>query len=400
MSTSVMDLPFVAVSATSGRVARIGYEYPAETSAEVSGELGDDALARDRARGAPADGAGDLLRDWQIMQTRLDREDEADAMRELWRDDHAAWLERSKATWRARHLARMFARERAAGNPNPNVGAGSRGGGGMASTATRKSRPSSEPLVQLGERGRAGLGKVACSVQDLLRSGLIVAGEEKMFIVYQGKTWIAALGEDGVITFQGQRFTSPSAYAIFAKRITNPTKKADDGWKSVRYGEPEGPTLDQIKGEYARIEQLRSAGIDVKAEEASRRKPADGPERMGTDSPSPRSTPRKRKASEVVTASADDMTWTQHFPGCELGAPEPYAGVVADSNMDFSSLIGRFICVFWEHQSAWMAGKVIKVRDLDTHIVADVLFANGKIDRGVDLEELAQEGGLVVLNAK
>lgn len=396
---SVMDLPFVAVSATSGRIARIGYEYPAETSPEVSGARGDDALALDRARGAPADGASDILRDWQIMQTRLDREDEAEAMRELWRDDHAAWLERSKVAWRARHLARTFARERAAGNLNPTVGGVGRAGDGTASTATRKSRPSNEPLVQLGERGRAGLGKVACSVQDLLRAGLVVPGEEKMFVVYQGKTWIAALGEDGMMTFQGQRFTSPSAFAIFAKRITNPTKKADDGWKSVRYGDPEGPTLDQVKGEYARMEQLRSAGIDVKAEEAGKRKPADGLDRVGTDSPSPRSTPRKRKASEVVTASAGDMTWTQQFPGCELGTPEPYAGVVADSNMDFSSLIGRFVCVFWEHQSAWMAGKVIKVRDLDTHIEADVLFANGKIDRGIDLEELAQEGCLVVLDA-
>lgn len=392
-----MDLPFVAVSATSGEIARIGYEYPAALFAEVNG---DDALARARARDASADSADGILHEWQIMQTRLDREDEAEAMRELWRDDRAAWLERSKATWRARHLARAFARDRASGKYAPNGGGGNRGGSGAASATTRKSRPSSEPLVQLGERGRAGLGKVACSVQDLLRAGLVVAGEEKMFVVYQDNTWAAALGEDGVITFRGQRFTSPSAFAIFAKRITNPTKKADDGWKSVRYGEPDGPTLDQVKGEYARMDQLRAAGIDVKVEEAGRRKLADGSDRVGTDSPSPRSTPRKRKASEVVTASADDMTWTKNFPGCELGSPEPYAGTAADSNMDFSSLIGRFVCIFWEHQSAWMVGKVIKVRDLDTHVEADVLFANGKIDRGIDLEELAQEGGLVVLDDK
>ena len=30
----------------------------------------------------------------------------------------------------------------------------------------------------------------------------------------------------------------------------NPAKKADDGWKSVRYGDADGPMLDQLKQAY------------------------------------------------------------------------------------------------------------------------------------------------------
>lgn len=394
-------LPFVAVSATTGKIASIGYEFAAEETHETRTETNDDASdARDATREATTNGAGGyILRDWQVMQTRLDREEEAETMRELWRNDAPAWLERSKTTWRARHLARQFARERASGNPNPKVGTTRRDGdgdGGSVGKQTRKNRSSGEPLVQLGERGRAGLGKVACSIEDLLASGLLVPGKEKLYIVYQDNTWCADLDEKGLISFRGKTFTSPSAWAIFAKRITNPTKKADDGWKSARYGHPDGPTLDQVKGEYARMQQLKAAGIEVSAQEAG--KSMSGSNRAAGDSPSPRSTPRKRKASDVVTASADDMTWTHMFPGCEHGAPEPYAGKTVDSNMEFSSLIGRYICVHWERQSVWMAGKVIKVRDLDTHVEADVLFASGKIEHSIDMEELAGEGSLVVLD--
>ena len=34
-------------------------------------------------------------------------------------------------------------------------------------------------------------------------------------------------------------FESPSAFSIFLKRLINPARKADDGWKTVKYnGEP------------------------------------------------------------------------------------------------------------------------------------------------------------------
>lgn len=44
-------------------------------------------------------------------------------------------------------------------------------------------------------------------------------------------------------------FESPSAFSIFFKRLVNPARKADDGWKTVRF---RGKFLDHYKMEFAR----------------------------------------------------------------------------------------------------------------------------------------------------
>ena len=36
--------------------------------------------------------------------------------------------------------------------------------------------------------------------------------------------------------FEGKTFRSPSAFSVYVKRKVNPTRKADDGWTSVKYG--------------------------------------------------------------------------------------------------------------------------------------------------------------------
>ena len=51
-----------------------------------------------------------------------------------------------------------------------------------------------------------------------------------------------------------QRFESPSAFSIALKRLVNPLRKADDGWKTVKYN---GRFLDAYKFELA---QRRLAG--------------------------------------------------------------------------------------------------------------------------------------------
>jgi len=393
-----IELAFVAVSATSGRVARVGVPFKGSSEDAPGGAGGGGSGGGSGDTNAPGgDGEGgndadDVLRDWQIMQTRLDREEEAEELAKLWRENQSEWLERSKKTWHARHRSHVYARQKAMGiDPNGSGRGGGQRSGGSKIATTRKSRPAGEPLVQLGSGGGKP-GKVSCSLQDLIRVGLIKPGEERLFIVYQENTWKATLTEDGHIVFRGQTFTSPSAWAIFTKRLTNPTKKADDGWKSARYGEPDGPTLDMIKGEYARLEQLRTAGMNVDVEEAGKRLS------VGGGSPSPRSTPRKRKSSDTVVASSDDMSWTVKYPGCEFGTPDPYPGVSADENMDFSVLVGKYVCVYASGQNTWWAGKVIKLKDFDTHVEADILYCTGKIERGIDIEELASGGELVVLD--
>ena len=52
-----------------------------------------------------------------------------------------------------------------------------------------------------------------------------------------------------------QRFESPSAFSIALKRLVNPQRKADDGWKTVKYN---GRFLDVYKLELAK---RRLAGI-------------------------------------------------------------------------------------------------------------------------------------------
>ena len=86
----------------------------------------------------------------------------------------------------------------------------------------------------------------------LVDDGKCNPGHDALWITYQNQTWSGELSADGIITFQGKTFNSPSAWAIYVKRLANPGKKADDGWKSVRYGHEEGPMLDDLKHEYLR----------------------------------------------------------------------------------------------------------------------------------------------------
>ena len=393
-SHSPIDLPFLAVSATSGRILRIGVGVPGPGTSD--GDAGTSAAGTSigaSSRGGTSSGDGDVLTEWQIMQTRLDREDEAEEMYKLWHDDGAAWLERAKETWRARHRSCMYARAKSLGLlQDGQHTAGAREGAAAKPKATRKNRAAGEPLLELGDRKP---GKVTATLVDLLECGLLQPGLQNVFVVYQDNTWIGDLNESGHIAFQGQTFTSPSAWAIFAKRLTNPTKKADDGWKSVRYWSPDGPTLDMVKGEFGRIEQLKAAGIEVDTQDAAARLIAESAAEAQGGSPSPR-TSRKRKASDTVIASADEMSWIEKYPGCEHGAPEAYAGKAADENMDFTKLIGRDVCV--RDEDIWWAARVIKIKDFDTHIEADLLYANGKFRRGVDLEELAGNAELIILS--
>jgi hypothetical protein len=39
-----------------------------------------------------------------------------------------------------------------------------------------------------------------------------------------------------LLLLAGMSFDSPSAFTIYIKRQTNPKRKADDGWKTLKYG--------------------------------------------------------------------------------------------------------------------------------------------------------------------
>ncbi|XP_020623158.1 MPN domain-containing protein-like [Orbicella faveolata] len=80
----------------------------------------------------------------------------------------------------------------------------------------------------------------------LLDDGVMEPGEKCLSIDYLGQKFVADLQSDGRIRWPeaNQVFNSPSAWAIYCKRLVNPSKKSGCGWASVKY---KGKKLDQFK---------------------------------------------------------------------------------------------------------------------------------------------------------
>jgi hypothetical protein len=50
-----------------------------------------------------------------------------------------------------------------------------------------------------------------------------------------GQMYVSSVEPDGTfVAADGARFSSPSAWAIHCKRQTNPEKRSDDGYRSIR----------------------------------------------------------------------------------------------------------------------------------------------------------------------
>ncbi|KAL6782160.1 hypothetical protein ACKKBF_B10890 [Auxenochlorella protothecoides x Auxenochlorella symbiontica] len=87
-------------------------------------------------------------------------------------------------------------------------------------------------------RARARRG--AITLKYLIDKGVLEPGKDVLSLDYKDLRQLASLESDGRIhaTVGGSTFVfeSPSGFSIFIKRLVVPTRKADDGWKSVRYG--------------------------------------------------------------------------------------------------------------------------------------------------------------------
>ena len=103
--------------------------------------------------------------------------------------------------------------------------------------------------------------------QDAVAAGLMRPGPEALWITYLDQTWHGALDAAGAIAFQDQTFYSPSAWAIHCKRLANPGKKADDGWKSVRYGLRRGADAARRETRVPRRRRERDPGSAGRARE-------------------------------------------------------------------------------------------------------------------------------------
>ena len=159
-------------------------------------------------------------------------------MYRLWREDPEQWLIRSKIAWSKRHESKRKKSHARADVPT----IAKPGGAGRTTNTSKRAAGAAGALKPAG--------RVTVSLKMLVDAGIMTPGPDAVFLSYLGQTWSGELDAAGLIQFRGKAYSSPSAWAIFCKRIANPGKKADDGWKSVRYGAAEGPVLDELKQEY------------------------------------------------------------------------------------------------------------------------------------------------------
>ena len=205
----------------------------------------------------------DVGRDWATMQIVLDRQPQSDAMLQLWKRDKGKWLIESKKRWKKRHDELTARRKKEDPNYTSGIVAGDRARrADELSFVNRASRAMN--ALQRGQMNAdvhmAAFGrpvKVAVNLATLTKLGFLLKGKKKLFVVYLGNVYAGDLTEEGEIICQckvgscdRRVYTSPSAWAIHCKRNANPSKKADDGWKSARYGNPEGYALEHFKGVY------------------------------------------------------------------------------------------------------------------------------------------------------
>lgn len=105
------------------------------------------------------------------------------------------------------------------------------------------------------QRGSMLTGR-GVTMQMLIDEAILEPGEKLLSIDYLGKKFEGDLLEDGQIRWceTGQIFTSPSSWAMYCKKLVNPTKKSGCGWASVRY---KGRKLDQFKPTWFRNQRQK-----------------------------------------------------------------------------------------------------------------------------------------------
>ncbi|KAL3138447.1 hypothetical protein ABBQ32_006237 [Trebouxia sp. C0010 RCD-2024] len=112
----------------------------------------------------------------------------------------------------------------------------------------------------------------------LIDEGILFPGENVLTVEYKSNITYGSLAECGRIkcTIAGTELTfeSPSAFSIYLKRLINPARKADDGWKTVKF---EGKFLEHYKLELARRRFGPNATASVNLNRAASTAAADEP---------------------------------------------------------------------------------------------------------------------------
>lgn len=178
------------------------------------------------------------------------------------------------------------------------------------------------------------------SIKLLIDEGILTPGPGVLHMEYKGVSHSADLLEDGKIAVridgQEMTFDSPSAFSIYLKRLVNPTRKADDGWKSVRY---KGNLLEHFKLELAR----KTFGMDrssLLGDDTRRNKRQKIVINDPEPPPSPPRSPRVRTVvhTAIGADSADYLTELARYDSQSNQQPfDLYISPIAEALVDFHS---------------------------------------------------------------
>ena len=195
------------------------------------------------------------------------------AMHIAFASDTHAWLQEARTEWRAFRKHRRKARKRA---KKEHSRAKKRARKEMLQQQSQQQseQMASQPLppppaqTQQGQKLHGAAKQSSITLKHLVDYGVLEAGPHKVFIVYSQSnaehTWSASLRNDGIIEWSGEEFATPSAFAMYVKRLVNPMKKADDGWKTVKYGNFSGPTLEAYKRHYESNIKRHNVGLQIR----------------------------------------------------------------------------------------------------------------------------------------
>ncbi|KAL3143115.1 hypothetical protein ABBQ38_003388 [Trebouxia sp. C0009 RCD-2024] len=122
---------------------------------------------------------------------------------------------------------------------------------------TKRMRPGSGNNSKKG-KAKGGKPRASVTLKELVDFGVILPGRNRISVQYKGINYLANLGKDGVIMYQGKKFGSATAFSIHCKRMQTPNKQGDDGWKSTLY---DGQPLENYRRKY-----FQESGLDGEAE--------------------------------------------------------------------------------------------------------------------------------------
>ena len=103
-----------------------------------------------------------------------------------------------------------------------------------------------EQTTKNGRKKSLGKRQVV-TLLSLLEAKLVSSGTDCMTTNYKEVTYTANLTADGKIYQDGTTYVSPSSWSLAIKQRVNPTRKADDGWKCVKY---QGTLLEHLKSQF------------------------------------------------------------------------------------------------------------------------------------------------------